>query len=85
MLSFSGSREMSSMVWLLQFYRVNPDGTRTGGYIVNDPSSSVELASAQAKSMMQNIKFPWGRANLCLIKSQYGSLVCEEIANAHRP
>jgi hypothetical protein len=85
MLSFSGSRGMSSMFWLLQFYRVNPDGTRTGGYIVNDPSSSVELASAQAQSMMRNTAFPWGRANLCLIKSQYGSLVCEEIANAHRP
>jgi hypothetical protein len=73
MLSFSGSRGMSSMFWLLQFYRVNPDGTRTGGDIVNDPSSSVELASAQAQSMMQNITFPWGRANLCLIKSQYGA------------
>jgi hypothetical protein len=73
------------MLWHLEFYLVNPDGTRTGGDTVNDTSSSVELASAQAKSMMQNITFPWGRANLCLIKSQNGSLVCEEVANAHRP
>jgi len=73
------------MFWRLEFYRVEPDGTRTGGDMVNDASSSVELATAQAKSMMQNITFPCcGKADLCLIKSQHGSLVCEVVANANR-
>jgi hypothetical protein len=73
---------MSSEFWHLQFYRVSPDGMRTGGDIVNDPSSSVELATAQAKSMMQNITFPWGKANLCLVKSQDGRFICEVVADA---
>jgi hypothetical protein len=74
---------MSRMFWHLEFYRVNHDGKRTGGDIVNGASSSVELAIAQAKSMMQNITFPCsGKANLCLVKSQDGSLVHEVVANA---
>ena len=70
------------MFWHLEFYWVNPDGMRTGGDIVNDASSSVELVIAEAKSMMQNITFPWGKANLCLVKSQDGNLVHEGVANA---
>jgi hypothetical protein len=70
------------MFWHLEFYRINPDGTRTGGDLVNDASPSVELVIAQAKSMMQNITFSWGKANLCLVKSQDGRLVREVVANA---
>ncbi|MGC2221233.1 MAG: hypothetical protein WA624_02130 [Methylocella sp.] len=73
---------MSRMFWHLEFYRVNPDGKRTGGDIVNDASLSVELAIAQAKSMTK-YHFPCCRkANLCLVKSQDGSLVREVVANA---
>ncbi len=68
------------MFWHLEFYR---DGKRTGGDIVNDASSSVELAIALAKSLMQNNTFPCcGKANLCLVKRQDGSLVREVVANA---
>ena len=64
------------MPWHFEFYRTSSDGTRLGGDKVTDGSSSIELAIAQAKSMMQKVTFPFGKATICVIKKQDGSLVC---------
>jgi hypothetical protein len=73
---------MSIIIWHLQFYHANPNGTRIGGDIVNDTSPFIDLGIDQAKSMLQNITFHWGKPNVCLVKSQDGSIVREVIGNA---
>jgi hypothetical protein len=72
---------MSNIIWHLQFYRTKPDGTRIGGDIVNDLSPSIDRAIDQAKSLLQNVTFPWGKPNVCLVKSQDGSIVREVSGN----
>jgi hypothetical protein len=69
------------MLWHFAFYHVESDGARIGGDKVTDGSPSIEQAIAQAKSMLQSVIFPFGRANLCLIKSQDGNLVREVTAD----
>jgi hypothetical protein len=65
------------MIWQLEFYCVNSDGTRTGGDRVTDASKSLDQAAAQAESMMENVTFAFGKANLCVIKNQNGTPVRE--------
>lgn len=65
------------MAWRLEFYQIDSDGTRTGGQQVVDASESVAAAIAQAQSMMRDAIFTFGRANLCLIKTQNGRVLCE--------
>src|SRR5271166_4119141 len=71
------SPKVSTMVWHFEFYRVNSDGTRTGGDRITDTSESIDQAAAQGKSMMENITFGFGKANLCVIKNQNGTPIRE--------
>ena len=72
------------MLRYLEFYRLNPDDTRIGGdrTTLNPPSLPIDQIIVQAKSMMLNLTFSWGKANLCLIKTQDGSIVREVVADA---
>ena len=72
----------TEMLWHFDFYLVGQDGKRIGGENSTDASSSLDLAVAQAESMMENITHTFGKANRCLIKSQDGTIVREVIADA---
>lgn len=69
-------------LWDLEFYRTDADGVRSGGQKVTDGSASIDGAVFQAKSMMEHGIFSFGKANLCLIKSQDGTIVREVVNNA---
>jgi hypothetical protein len=70
------------MFWHLEFYRTDPDGKRIGGEKATDGPTSVEVAITNAKSKMQNLTFSFGKANVCVIRTQDGSLVREVSADA---
>jgi hypothetical protein len=71
---------MNTQFWHLEFYRISPDGTRVGGdgVTVNPPSAPIELVVDQARSIMQNRTFVWGKADYFVIKNQDGHIVHEE-------
>lgn len=71
------TEKLSDSVWHLEFYRSGTDGTRTLVENVTDAASSVEQVIDKAKSLMQENTFPLGKANVCLIKRQDGTLVRE--------
>jgi hypothetical protein len=70
------------MLWHLEFYCIGSDGKRIGGEKVTGGPSSFDDAITKAKSMMRNVTFSFGKANICVIKSQDGSLVREVNADA---
>jgi len=65
------------LAWHFEFYHVNPDGTLTGGHKIAEASDSVAAAIAQAQSIMRDVTFAFGKANLCLIKTKNGSVICK--------
>jgi len=72
------------VLWHLEFYRIDADGKRSGGAKVTDGSASIGEAITQARSMMRNNTFSFGKANLCLIKDQDGALIQEVLPDAQR-
>ena len=72
-------------VWHLSFFRVEHDGRRIGGDAMTNGSTSLEGAIAEAKSIMQNRHFHFGKATVCVMKRQDGTIVGEVNADATRP
>ncbi len=68
-------------LWRFEFFRVGEDGKRTGPDVMTDGSASLEQAIAEAKSVMRNRTFHFGKATVCLVKRQDGSIVREVSAD----
>jgi hypothetical protein len=64
-------------VWHFQFFQVAYDGRRIGGDVITDGSASLEEAIEEAKSIMRNRTFYFGKASICVVKSQDGAIVRE--------
>jgi hypothetical protein len=60
-----------------QFYLDTPGGHRTGGETILYGSSTLDEATGRAESMLRERTFPFGKANLCLIRDQDGNLIRE--------
>lgn len=72
-------------VWHFEFFRVGDDGKRIGGDAMTDGSTSLEEATAKAKSIMRSVTLPLsGEATLCVVKRQDGTVVREVRADADR-
>jgi hypothetical protein len=75
------TEKLSDLVWHLEFYQGgSPNGTRTLVDKRTHLAPSVEQAIDKAKSVMQENSFPLGKANVCLMKRQDGTLVREVFA-----
>ena len=68
-------------VWHFQFFQVAYDRRRIGGDVMMDGSASLEQAIEEAKSVMRNRTFHFGKATLCVVKSQDGTIVREVSAD----
>ena len=68
---------MSGTAWWFEFYQIGPDGTRAGGHKIADASEFVAIAIVRAQSIMRDRTFTFGKANLCVIKTQQGRVICE--------
>jgi hypothetical protein len=64
-------------LWHLQFYRVSPDGSRSGGDKLTHAADTIDVACDQAEHLMQTTTFPFGKANCCVVKSQDGTIARE--------
>jgi hypothetical protein len=67
----------SSMLLQFEFYLDTPEGHRMGGETILYGSSTLDEAIGRAESMLREHTFPFVKANLCLIKSEDGRLICE--------
>ena len=61
-------------VWHFQLFQVAYDGRRIGGVVMTDGSASLEQAIEEAKSVMRNRTFHFGKATLCVVKAKRGRL-----------
>jgi hypothetical protein len=68
-------------VWHFQFFQVAYDGRRIGGDVMTDGSKSLEQAMEEAKSIMRSRTFHFGKATICVVKSQDGTIVREVSAD----
>jgi hypothetical protein len=60
------------MLLQFQFYLDTPEGHRMGGETILFGSTTLEVAFAEAESMLETHTFPFGKANVCVIKDQDG-------------
>lgn len=63
------------MEYVLEFFRPGEPKKPLEKFLAGDIPLSE--AKAQAKSIMRNVKFAGAIANLCVIKTKGGSVVCE--------
>lgn len=73
--------KLSDFTWHLEFYRQNADGTRTLTQRTTVPEAVVEQVIDKAGSLLRESALALGKANLCLIKRQDGTLLREVHAN----
>ena len=72
------TEKLSDLVWHLEFYKSGTDGTlNLIEKVTFNGTPEVEGAVDKAKSLMHENTFPLGKANVCLIKHQDGTLVRE--------
>ena len=72
------TEKLSDSVWHLEFYRSGIDGMlNLIERVTLTETPEVEDAVNKAKSLMQENTFPLGKASVCLIKRQDGTLVRE--------
>jgi hypothetical protein len=65
------------MLLQFQFYLETPEGHRMGGETILYGSSTLDEATGRAESMLRERPFPFGKANLCLIRDQDGNVIRE--------
>jgi hypothetical protein len=65
------------MLFQFQFYLDTPEGHRMGGDTISYSSTTLDLAVGYAEAMLEEHTFPFGKANLCIIKDEYGHVLRE--------
>jgi len=65
------------MLLQFEFYLDTPEGHRMGGDTILYGSSTLDEATGRAELMLREHTFPFGKANLCLIKDEDGNLIRE--------
>ena len=65
------------MLLQFQFYLEGLEGHRMGGETILFGSTTLEVAISDAEAMLKDRTFPFGKANLCLIKDKDGRLIRE--------
>jgi hypothetical protein len=65
------------MLLQFQLYLDTPEGHRIGGETILFGSTTLEVAISDAEAMLKDRTFPFGKANLCLIKDKDGRLIRE--------
>ena len=63
------------MAWNFEFYLADSDGKRSRGEKVSDGSVCMQTAVTNAKAIMEHLIFPFGKANMCLVKCMEGKMV----------
>ena len=65
------------MLLQFQFYLDTPEGHRMGGETFTYDASTIDMAVGHAETMLEDHTFSFGKANLCLIKDDYGHVLRE--------
>ena len=65
------------MVYVFEFFTVEPDGNRLLLEITKHRAKTKDLAHAHGKSMMGNAAFGDQKATVCIIKDQTGNILGE--------
>ena len=65
------------MEYVLEFYINRIGGSKRSLDRFTAEEGSLDEAREQARSIMRNVKFEGAMANLCVIKTKAGSVVCE--------
>jgi hypothetical protein len=82
MLSYAQGREMLGMVYVFEFSIIEVEGNRIILQTIKQRIETKDLARAHGESMMHNVLFKDQKANVCVIKDQNGTMLCEMRANA---
>lgn len=72
------------MLLQFEFYVDTPEDHPAGGETILYNSGSFDEALGRAESILREHTFPFGKANLCLIKDQGGRLIGEVRARPSR-
>jgi len=70
--------------YVLEFYINRFGGSKRSLDRFTAEEGSLDDAREQARSIMRNIKFEGAMANLCIIKTKTGAIVCEVKPNDQR-
>jgi hypothetical protein len=73
---FDAKQEVS-MVYVFEFFTVEPDGNRLLLEITKHRSKTKDLARAHGQSMMRNVVLGDQKATVCIIKDQTGNTLGE--------
>ena len=65
------------MVYVFEFFTVEPDGNRLLLEITKHRAKTKDLAHAHGQSMMHNVLFGDQKATVCIIKDQTGNTLGE--------
>lgn len=65
------------MVYIFEFFTVEPDGNRLLLEITKHRAKTKELARAHGESLMHNVLFGDQKATMCIIKDQTGNTLGE--------
>jgi hypothetical protein len=71
--------------YVLEFFINRMGGSKKSLDRFTAEDGSLDDAKAQAKSIMRNVKFEGAMANLCVIKTKNGAIVCEVKPDDRRP
>ena len=63
------------MLLQFQFYLDTPEGHRMGGETILYGSTTLEMAVGHAETILKDHSFPFGKANLCIIKDKDGQVI----------
>jgi hypothetical protein len=70
------------MVYMFEFFKVEPDGDRLLLEITKHRAKTRDLADSYGESMMRNVLFRDQKAAICVIKDQVGHTLREVRADA---
>ena len=65
------------MEYVLEFYISRIGGSKKPLERFSAEDGSLDDARAQARSIMRNVKFEGVMANLCVVRTKSGAIVCE--------
>ena len=65
------------MLLQFQFYLDTPEGHRMGGETILYDCTALDMAVGHAEDMLEHHSFPFGKANLCIIKDKDGHVIRE--------
>ena len=73
------------LTYVLEFYVGRIGGSRRSLEKFMVEEGTLDDASAQAKSIMRNVKFEGATSNLCVIRAKGGAVLCEVKPDDPRP